>query len=325
VTGFRLRSVSPVLVALDFDGTLALISPHPDDARPVPGTDQVLRDVRATGATLAVVTGRSVASLLRVSGFGAIPGIVIYGTHGAERWEAGTLRTAAAPPGLEELRVRLPGLVASLVREPAVWIEDKSLSLVVHARLTAQPERVLEQLRGPVEKAAAAAGMGVRPGREVLEICLPGFDKGTAIRELIRDDTAAVLYAGDDVGDLAAVAEVNAWAGRSGRPKLIVGVHADEGGPLAGRADVSVPDPRGVVDFLRGLLLAWWVRGWCFRDWGGHQGHDRGADGAQAGPPLDGSAAPRRDVHLDHPRRAPVHHRTHPISGLRGRGRPEAM
>ena len=50
---------------------------------------QVLRDVRATGATLAVVTGRSVASLLRVSGFGAIPGIVIYGTHGAERWEAG--------------------------------------------------------------------------------------------------------------------------------------------------------------------------------------------------------------------------------------------
>jgi trehalose 6-phosphate phosphatase len=257
VTGFRLRSVSPVLVALDFDGTLALISPHPDDARPVPGTDQVLRDVRATGATLAVVTGRSVASLLRVSGFGAIPGIVIYGTHGAERWEAGTLRTAVAPPGLEELRLQLPGLVASLVREPAVWIEDKSLSLVVHARLTAQPERVLEQVRGPVEKAAAAAGMGVRPGREVLEICLPGIDKGTAIRELIGGDTAAVLYAGDDVGDLDAVRAVNAWAGRSGRPKLIVGVHADEGGPLAGRADVSVPDPRGVVDFLRSLLLAW--------------------------------------------------------------------
>ena len=99
--------------------------------------------MRATGATLAVVTGRSVSSLLRVSGFGAIPGIVIYGTHGAERWEAGVLRAAAAPPGLEELRGRLPGLIAGLVREPALWIEDKSLSLVIHARLTATAAQIL--------------------------------------------------------------------------------------------------------------------------------------------------------------------------------------
>lgn len=253
MTAFRLSPLS--LVALDFDGTLAPISPHPEDARPVSGADQELRDVRATGATLAVVTGRSVSSLLRVSGFGAIPGIVIYGTHGAERWEAGVLRAAAAPPGLEELRDRLPGLIAGLVREPDLWIEDKSLSLVVHARLTAAPERVLERLREPVEKAAAAVGLGVRPGREVLEICLPGIDKGTAIRELIGDDTAAVLYAGDDVGDLDAVAEVNAWARRSGRPKLIVGVNADGRGPLAGQADVSLADPRAVVGFLRSLLL----------------------------------------------------------------------
>jgi trehalose 6-phosphate phosphatase len=254
VTGFRLRELSPVLVALDFDGTLAPISPHPEDARPVAGADQVLRGIRATGATLAVVTGRSVVSLLRVSGFGAIPGIVIYGTHGAERWEAGRLRAAAPPPGLEELRGRLPGLVASLVREPDVWIEDKSLSLVVHARLTADPERVLGQLRKPVEEAATAVGLGVRPGREVLEICLPGIGKGTAVRELLGAEPAAVLYAGDDVGDLDAVAEVNAWAGRSGRPKLIVGVNADGGGPLAGQADVSLADPPAAVGFLRSLL-----------------------------------------------------------------------
>ena len=113
MNAFRLSPLSPLsprsLVALDFDGTLAPIMPHPEDARPVPGADRMLRAVRATGATLAVVSGRSVASLLRVSGFGAIPGIVIYGTHGAERWEAGVLRAAAVPPGLEELRGRLAG------------------------------------------------------------------------------------------------------------------------------------------------------------------------------------------------------------------------
>jgi trehalose 6-phosphate phosphatase len=260
--GWPALSLSPrSLVALDFDGTLAPIMPHPEDARPVPGADRVLREVRATGATLAVVSGRSVASLLRVSGFGAIPGIVIYGTHGAERWEAGVLRAAAAPPGLEELRGRLPGLIAGLVREPDVWIEDKSLSLVVHARLTAAPERVLERLREPVEKAAAAVGLGVRPGREVLEICVPGIDKGTALRELLDGDPATALldgdpatalYAGDDVGDLDAMAEVRAWAQRRGRPGCTVAV-GPAGGPLAGAADMTVPDPRALLGLLSGL------------------------------------------------------------------------
>src|SRR5580692_10200309 len=184
VTWGPLRAVlSSALVALDFDGTLAPISPHPDDARPLAGADQILRDVRAAGATVAVVTGRSVASLLRVSSFGAIPGIVIYGTHGAERWQAGELRTPAPPPGLRELRLSLPGLCGA--HDPDIWIEDKGLSLVIHTRLTAEPDRLLEMLHAPVGKLAATAGLGVRPGKEVLEICIPGIDKGTAIRELI--------------------------------------------------------------------------------------------------------------------------------------------
>jgi trehalose 6-phosphate phosphatase len=163
------------------------------------------------------------------------------------------LRAASAPPGLEQLRGQLPGLIAGLVREPDLWIEDKSLSLVVHARLTAAPERVLERLREPVEKAAAAAGLGVRPGREVLEICIPGIDKGTALRELLGSDPAAALYAGDDVGDLDAMAEVRAWAQRRGRPGCTVAVGPADG-PLAGAADVTVADPRALLGVLGGLL-----------------------------------------------------------------------
>ena len=247
-----LYPLSSALVALDFDGTLAPISPHPDDARPLPGARQTLRDVRVTGAALAVVTGRSVASLLRVSGFGAIPGIVIYGTHGAERWQEGELRTPAPPPGLDELRRSLPGLLASIARD--LWIEEKDLSLVIHARLTAEPDRVLEMLRAPVENAAAAVGLGVRPGKEVLEICLPGTDKGTAIRELLSDDPAAAFYAGDDLGDLPAMAEVNAWAERSGRPALTVGVSPSGLGLVAEQADLTVPDPQSLLSLLRQIL-----------------------------------------------------------------------
>jgi trehalose 6-phosphate phosphatase len=251
----QLRAVLPsALVALDFDGTLAPLAPHPDDARPLAGVLQLLGDVRATGAALAVVTGRSVASLLRVSGFGAVPGIVIYGTHGAERWENGRLRAPAPPPGLTELRRSLPAIVTRLVREPAVWIEEKELSLVIHTRLTTEPDRFLDELRGPVGAAAAAAGLEVRPGREVLEICLPGVDKGAAIRELIGDQTSAVLYAGDDVGDLPALREVRAWSARSGRPALSVAIGPPGTGPLAGLADVAVPDPDGLILFLRRVI-----------------------------------------------------------------------
>jgi trehalose 6-phosphate phosphatase len=245
-------ALSAGLVALDFDGTLARISARPGDARPLRGAGQLLRDVRATGATLAVVTGRTVASLLRVSHFGAIPGIVIYGTHGAERWQAGRLRAPAPPAGLDELRVTLPGLLAST--GPDLWLEDKGLSLVIHARLTADPDRVLGILRTPVGEAAAAAGLGVRPGKEVLEICIPGLDKGVAIRELLSDDPAAACYAGDDLGDLPAIGAVNVWGERTGRPALTVAVSASGAGPVAGQAGVTVPDPKALLSLLRQIM-----------------------------------------------------------------------
>lgn len=242
------------LVALDFDGTLAPISPHPDDARPLAGVHELLCDVRATGATLAVITGRSIASLLRISSFATVPGIIIYGTHGVERWENGQVREPVPPPGLEELRRCLPGLVNRAAGDVAIWIEDKKLSLVIHTRLTADPDGHLEKLRGPVTEAAVAAGLEARPGKEVLEICIPGYDKGTAIRELIGDETAAVFYAGDDVGDLPALREVNAWAARSGRPKLAVAITPTGKSPLTDLTDVTVPDPQSFLSLLRQIL-----------------------------------------------------------------------
>lgn len=249
-----LRAALPsALIALDFDGSLSALELHPEDARPRPGVAGLLRELRTAGATVAVVTGRNVASLLQISGFADIPGLIVYGTHGAERWEAGELRVPQVPPGLDELRQHLPGLLAGLTQEPDLWIEDKELSLVVHARLTPDPDAVLEKLADPVREAAAAAGLGVRPGKEVLEICIPGIDKGSALRELLTAGPSAALYAGDDLGDLPAFAEVKAWAQRTGRPSLTIGV-GPPGGPVTGTTDVTVPDPQHLIALLRQLI-----------------------------------------------------------------------
>jgi trehalose 6-phosphate phosphatase len=244
------RAAAPhALIALDFDGTLAEISPRPQDARPLQGVPMLLGRIRRTGARVAVVTGRTTSSLLEVSGLDSIPGIVIYGLHGAERWHDNRLEAPPPPPGIAYLRDRLPGVIATAVQDRAIWIEDKGLSLVIHTRLTSEPDGALAVLAEPVTRFATRVGLDVRPGKEVLEICLPGIDKGTAIDELLTEDTSAVLYAGDDTGDVPAFDRVREWADQTRRPTLTIAV-TEPGTSVAQHTDVAVPNPLALVSML---------------------------------------------------------------------------
>jgi hypothetical protein len=47
---------------------------------------------------------------------------------------------------------------------------------------------------------------------------------------------------------------VTAWAERSGRPALTVGVSSRATGPLAGQTDVTVPDPQHLLSLLRQII-----------------------------------------------------------------------
>ena len=46
---------------------------------------------------------------------------------------------------------------------------------------------------------------------------------------------------------------MNAWSGRSGRPKLAVAVSPSGTGPVAELSDICVPDPAGLAALLRRL------------------------------------------------------------------------
>jgi trehalose 6-phosphate phosphatase len=253
-----LRQISRVLphavIAVDFDGTLTPISPHPADSVPNQEVlDQLIR-LAGVGARVAVITGRSATSAVDVGGLARIPGVVVEGMYGAERWHQGDLDTQPTPESMDALRVDLAQLVALLVLDPRVWIEDKRLSLVVHARLCDDPDSVLRSLREPLIALAREHGMDVRAGAEVLEICIPGIDKAGAVWRLVEDATRALLYIGDDVGDLPAFAAVQRWRDDTGRPGLNVGVVPVGGSPIAGVADLEVADPAAVGAFLKELL-----------------------------------------------------------------------
>lgn len=198
----RLAETDHLLVALDFDGTLAPFVDNPDDSRAIPeARDAVSRLLDISHTTVAFVSGRAVDSLERASE--AADGILLVGSHGAEYRFDGV---DTHPPLKDEDRRHVATLSATLhavsVQHPGTWIEVKPAGFALHTR----------HLDGPAENAANAAAREavaeaqvpakVRDGKNVLEFSVLAATKGDAIRHL-RDYTGAtaVFYAGDDVTD----------------------------------------------------------------------------------------------------------------------------
>lgn len=79
------------------------------------------------------------------------------------------------------------------------------------------------------------------------------MDKGVALLSYVHEiGASAVLYAGDDLGDLPAFDAVDTLR-TEGVPGLLVCSGSDEVMQLRDRADLVVNGPEGVVALLRGL------------------------------------------------------------------------
>ncbi|MER5684680.1 trehalose-phosphatase [Streptomyces sp. NPDC002205] len=249
------------VVALDFDGTLADIVPDPEQARAHPGAVPAIAALAPKVASVAVITGRPAGVAVRHGGFAGVPGLdhlVVLGHYGAERWDAvsGTVHAPAPHPGVAAVRAELPGVLDRFDSWHGTWIEEKGQALAVHTRRAADPQAAFDALRGPLGELAARHGLIVEPGRLVLELRPPGMDKGVALAKYVREtDAESVLYAGDDLGDLAAYAAVEKLRteGPDGIPGLLVCSGSAEVPELAERADLLLPGPAAVVDFLAAL------------------------------------------------------------------------
>jgi trehalose 6-phosphate phosphatase len=247
------------LIATDFDGTLAPIVADPAAAVAAPGAAAALARLAASAGTVAIITGRPVAEAITLGGLADVAGLIVLGHYGAERWQGGKLTAAAAPDGVARVREELPGVLAGAGAPGGTRIEDKGTALAVHTRQTADPEAALARLRDPLAALAADAGLALEPGRFVLELRPPGMDKGTALRVLAAGRAArAVLFCGDDLGDLSAFAAVRALRA-DGVPGCTVGSLSQETPRVAEAADLVVDGPGGVVDLLRALADA--IRG----------------------------------------------------------------
>ncbi|WP_159769309.1 trehalose-phosphatase [Streptomyces sp. HM190] len=243
------------VVALDFDGTLAPIVPDPEQARAHPDAVTALAALAPRVLSVAVVTGRPADVAVRHGGFAGVPGLehlTVLGHYGAERWDAATDTVTAPPPhpGVAAVRAELPAVLERAGAGEGTWIEEKGRAVAVHTRRAADPQATFEALRAPLTDLATRHGLIVEPGRMVLELRPPGMDKGVALRRHVVDSAAtAVLYAGDDLGDLPAFAAVEKLRGE-GVPGLLVCSGSTEVTELSERADLVVDGPEGVVRLL---------------------------------------------------------------------------
>ena len=188
-----------VLIAFDFDGTLAPICADPEKAHiPARWRNRLMRINQHW--PLAVISGRELADLTPRLGFEPA---FIAGNHGAELIDTDV---AHAPTQcLEAARKVLAGQ-SEWTKALGIEVEDKGLSLAVHYRRSSRPLEAAASLDRLL--AALPDELTVSHGRAVFNITVGAApDKGDALLSAMRaSGVEHALYVGDDVNDEPAFA-----------------------------------------------------------------------------------------------------------------------
>ena len=238
-----------VLVAVDFDGTLAPLVRDPLQAKAVPGGLEALRDAATLGGvTTALVSGRDLETLEMLTAIGPGDGITLIGSHGAQtnRGDPARLASTAGTALLDEAAAALletlrDELEAIRSRYPAVRLEYKTAAVVLHTR-DVEPSAAKAATKAAHQAAQRHTGVHVTPGKKVVELSVSAADKGSALAELARaSSTEATLYVGDDATDERAFTALHPLSG-----DLTVKVGSGE--TVAAH---RVTDPHEVVELLK--------------------------------------------------------------------------
>ncbi|MET0303968.1 MAG: trehalose-phosphatase [Microbacteriaceae bacterium] len=198
----ELARVKRLLIALDFDGTLAPEVDSPEKARALPDArDAVLRLRDLPNTRVALVSGRALDSLIEVSD---LPDdVLLVGSHGIE------LRLDSPDDSvlLDAAELAQVGVLHEVLGEVAhsidqVWLEEKPAGFALHTRLATAHNSRVAHLVAVSEASAEIDNLTVRYGKNVLEFSVRSTTKGEAVEHLRRYTNAdAVFYAGDDVTD----------------------------------------------------------------------------------------------------------------------------
>ena len=198
----RLGDADGLLVALDFDGTLAPIDDDPDAPELPPANRRAVEQLVDHPDTLvAVVSGRQLADLRSRVG---VDGVRYAGNHGLEYTVDGEREIhPEAEARMDDLRAVREELGGRLSEMAGVHVENKAVTLTVHYRRATDAAAedvmaVVEEVVGPVE------GLETGSGKMIVEV-KPTVDwhKGAIVERLREEvpDSWRTVYVGDDTTD----------------------------------------------------------------------------------------------------------------------------
>ncbi|WP_319942363.1 trehalose-phosphatase [Nocardia aurantia] len=227
-----------LLVASDYDGTIAPIVSDPTKAYPHRESVSALRALAGlTGTTAAVISGRALRDLAALS---RLPvEVQLIGSHGSE-FDVGFVHAIDndAKQLLREVQTALTRIAES---NPGAAVEVKPASVALHVRNAAAEvgRRALQQaLQGP----ASWVGVQVTEGKAVIELAVVQTDKGAAL-DIIRhqEGASAAVFFGDDVTDEKAFSRLSG-------PD--VGIKVGDGSSLAKYRVTSTEEVARALAFL---------------------------------------------------------------------------
>ena len=241
----ELAQIPQILVATDYDGTIAPIVNDPMRAVPDREVAVALRSLALLDQTaVGIISSRALRDLAALSRLPAE--IHLVGSHGSEFDVDFALQMDEAT---QARRDALGEQLADICRRyPGTSLEQKPASVAFHTR-NADADVVADAVAEVEALAAADDSLVYRTGKMVSEIGVMAADKGKALEVLRANVSAtAVLYVGDDTTD-----EV-AFASLSGPD---VGVKVGDGETIAAHRIGDTADVALMLSTLCSLRSEW--------------------------------------------------------------------
>jgi len=218
----ELAARGPILLCLDYDGTISELVSRPAMARPVEGVIAALKSLERLRDrfAVAIVSGRPVAELRRMTGLGhqvmyaGVHGLEIAGrSHEGGGHKAGdddiriSEDVTRCAPELDRVRAWLAHNVPA---GAGFEVEDKRLAVALHYRNAERAAAAALCARFEKFVRAGAPHLRAAHNKMVVEALPAAASKGIALRALGREAGAAFVpvYFGDDRTDEDAFAEL---------------------------------------------------------------------------------------------------------------------
>lgn len=182
------------LFAFDYDGTLAPICDHPDNAEMRESTRTLLKKLTQY-VPVAVISGRKRSDVEQFLPAGID---FIIGNHGVEGLPSGTDTIDTAKNACLQWK---SALKKDLINSDDVWLEDKTYSLSLHYRKATDKKKARTQLLEAVSSLTPPPRIVL--GKFCINIMPAGAPhKGVALLELmLKSGTRCAVYLGDDDND----------------------------------------------------------------------------------------------------------------------------